>query len=119
MKEIMSGLRKEEMVERFKLCGEIFCQCSELEQESDYMDDFRLEWYEINEQLNIGKMHVNIDEEDDNVLFDGIEFTENMPSVMFVSSNGYSQSIAGIYVSTDTLRRIIKVIEDYLKALKS
>ena len=42
-----------------------------------------------------------------------------MPSVMFVSSNGYSQSIAGIYVSTDTLRRIIKVIDDYLKALKS
>lgn len=110
---------KKEMIERFGLAGEIFCQCAELNEDSDVMDDFKLEWYQIEEETERDEMIIAVDDEDKTVQFDGIEFMDDMPCVMYVTPVGRSVSCPAIYVKTETLRQIIAVIDEYTKAVKS
>jgi hypothetical protein len=113
------GTSKKEMIERFGLIGEIFCLCAELNEDDDTMDDFKIEWYQFEEELEMDEMFIDIDEEDKNVQFDGIEFIDDMPCVMYVTNVGQSMSCSAIYVETETLRRIIAVLEKYSKVMKS
>ena len=110
---------KEEMIERFKLCGEIMCLCASLT-DDDTLEDFCLEWYKIQEQLGLPEdkeLIIDVDQEDSQVSFDCVCFSDDfMPLVEYQAK--YASGVQGIWCNTTALETIKCYIERYCKSLK-
>lgn len=107
---------KEDMLERFKLYGEIYCLLAEIDDDDDTMNYFKLKGWEIEEIL-----------EEDIPLFDiggeqgelyRIEFENEMMMVFFTEEDGMTLGWQIIYYPTDTIHKLKDLLERYVKTLK-
>ena len=91
---------KEDMLERFKLYGEIYCLLADINEDKRGMDGFVLESWELEDMLE--------DEDIDEMLL--VFYTSN--------KNGYTYGRPVIQMPTDTIRRLKELLERYVEALK-
>lgn len=107
---------KEEMLERFRLYGEIYCALAEIEEDDGTMDYFKLEGWEIEELLEEDLPLFDIGEEKGEL--HRIEFENEMMMVFFTEGDGMTHGWQIINYPTDTIRKLKDLLERYVKALK-
>lgn len=110
---------KEDMLERFKLYGEIYCLLADINEDKRSMDGFVLESWELEDMLE--------DEDIDLEFYFGeatgalyeLNFEDEMLLVFYTSyKNGHTYGRPVIQMPTDTIRRLKVLLERYVKALK-
>lgn len=108
---------KEDMLERFRLYGEIYCTLATMP-DNDYMDDMRIEAYQICDELDIDSDELNFDFDDEKGELDHIEIENEMISVWYIGTSSvtcFGCSI--VQVPTETIRKLKSLLERYVKAL--
>ena len=109
---------KEDMLERFRLYGEIYCLLATMP-DSDYMDDVRIEVDEICDTLDIDEDDMVFNFGDESGRLDSIEIEDDMMTVWYYGfSDGYNRGLTIINFPTDTIRSLKELLEKYVKALK-
>lgn len=109
-------ITKKEMLERFKLYGEIYLLLAPV-CEYDDMDDFRIESYEIIDELDI-EDEIFIHDDGEEVLFTGIEFTEDMLNILYTSESRSGITVCPvIHLETESIRKVKSILERYVKAI--
>lgn len=109
---------KEDMLERFRLYGEIYCLLATMPN-SDYMDDVRIEVDEICDTLDIDEDDMVFNFGDESGRLDFIEIEDDMMTVWYYGfSDGYNRGWTIIRFPTDTIRKLKDLLERYVKALK-
>lgn len=109
---------KEDMLERFKLYGEIYCLIASISG-NDYMDNLRIEVDDICDILDIDEDDMVFYFGDESGRLDLIEIEEDMITVWYYGfSDGYNRGLTIINFPTDTIRRLKELLEKYVKALK-
>nr|DAI06756.1 MAG TPA: hydrogenase maturation protein [Bacteriophage sp.] len=106
----------EEMLERFKLYGEIYLLLAPV-YEYDNMDGFRIEIYEIADKLNL-KDEIFFHADGIEVRFIGVEFIEDMINILYINDNEcgiYSHPV--IHLETESIRKVKSILEQYVKAI--
>jgi hypothetical protein len=107
---------KQDMLERFRLYGEIYCLLAEIEEDDGTMDYFKLEGWEIEELLEEDLPLFDIGEEKGELR--RIEFENEMIMVFFTEGDGMTYGWQIINYPTDTIRKLKDLLERYVKALK-
>lgn len=107
---------KEDMLERFRLYGEIYCLLAEIEEDNGTMDYFKLSGWEIEELLEEGLPLFDFGGEKGELY--GIEFEDEMMMVLFTGGDGMTYPWQIINCPTDTIRKLKDLLERYVKALK-
>lgn len=107
---------KQDMLERFKLYGEIYCLLAEIEEDDGTMDYFKLEDWEIEELLEEYLPLFDIGEEKGKLR--RIEFENEMMMVFFTEGDGMTYGWQIINYPTDTIRKLKNLLERYVEALK-
>ena len=107
---------KEDMLERFRLYGEIYCLLAEIEEDDSTMDYFKLKGWEIEELLEEYLPLFDIGEEKGKLR--RIEFENEMMMVFFTEGDGMTYGWQIINYPTDTIRKLKDLLERYVKALK-
>lgn len=107
---------KQDMLERFKLYGEIYCLLAEIEEDDGTMDYFKLEGWEIEELLEEYLPLFDIGEEKGKLR--RIEFENEMMMVFFTEGDGMTYGWQIINYPTDTIRKLKNLLERYVEALK-
>lgn len=111
-------ITKKEMLERFKLYGEIYLLLAPV-CEYDEMDGFRIEIEEISDKL---------DQEDEilfqadgvEVRFMGVEFKEDMLNIIYINDDEcgiYLHPV--IHLETESIRKVKSILEQYVKAISN
>ena len=109
---------KEDMLERFRLYGEIYCLLATMP-DSDYMDDVRIYIDEILDELYIDTDELIFDFGDEKGELESIELENDMITVFFHGlDTGWNRGITIIRFPTDTIRKLKGLLERYVKALK-
>ena len=109
---------KEDMLERFRLYGEIYCLLATMP-DSDYMDDVCIEIDEICDTLDIDEDDMVFNFGDESGRLDFIEIEDDMMTVWYYGfSDGYNRGWTIIHFPTDTIRKLKGLLERYVKALK-
>ena len=109
---------KEDMLERFRLYGEIYCILATMPG-NDYMDDVRIDVDEICDVLDIDEDDMVFNFGDESGRLDFIEIEDDMMIVWYFGfSVGYNRGWTIIQFSTDTIRKLKDLLERYVKALK-
>lgn len=109
---------KEDMLERFKLYGEIYCTLATMPG-NDYMDDVRIEVDEICDVLDIDEDDMVFDFGDESGRLDFLEIEDDMMTVWYYGfSDGYNRGWTIIHFPTDTIRKLKDLLEKYVEALK-
>lgn len=110
---------KEDMLDRFKLYGEIYCLLAEIEEDDYTMDYFKLEGWEIEEMLENEKVNLIFDFGDEKGELYELNFEEDMLMVHYAS---YIDEVIKlnpiIHIPTDTIHKLKDLLERYVKALK-
>lgn len=109
-------ITKKEMLERFKLYGEIYLLLAPV-CEYDDMDGFRIESYEIIDELGLEDA-VTIQADGDEAMFKGIEFTEDMLNIFYCKDNA-EYSLPVIHLETESIRKVRSILEQYVKAINN
>lgn len=107
---------KEDMLERFKLYGEIYCLLAEIEEDDSTMGYFKLNGWEIEELLEEYLPLFDIGEEKGKLR--RIEFENEMMMVFFTEGDGMTYGWQIINYPTDTIRKLKDLLERYVEALK-
>lgn len=109
---------KEDMLERFKLYGEIYCILADIP-DYDYMDDIRIEAYELWEVLEIGVDDLVFEFGEEEGMLESIEVEDDMINIWYDSrETGYRRGWTIIQFPTETIRKLKNIIERYIKAMK-
>lgn len=115
-KKMEIEITKKEILERFKLYGEIYLLLAPV-CEYDYMDDFRIESYEIIDELDL-KDEIFIHDDGKEVLFTGIVFTEDMLNILYTSESRSGITVCPvIHLETESIRKVKSILERYVKAI--
>ncbi|MCR5036093.1 MAG: hypothetical protein K6A73_02080 [Bacteroidales bacterium] len=118
---------KEEMIERFKLMGEIYCTCYELcdgDGPTD-LEGFNIEYdVEICEELERDPdeepLLLTLSDEIHEVPFTDIEFGEPDGQLLIgVKGEKYAYQIPAEMMPSESLRRISDLLKTYAEALKN
>lgn len=107
---------KQDMLERFRLYGEIYCLLAEIEEDDSTMDYFKLEGWEIEEMLEEYLPLFDIGEDKGGLR--RIEFENEMMMVFFTERDGMTYGWQIINYPTDTIRKLKDLLERYVKTLK-
>ncbi len=109
---------KEDMLERFKLYGEIYCTMATMPG-NDYMDDVRIDFEEICDILDIDPKELTFDFGEEAGVLDSIDINDDMMSVWYYGlDSGHGRGWTIIRFPTDTIRKLKDLLERYVKALK-
>lgn len=109
-------ITKKEMLDRFKLYGEIYLLLAPV-CEWDDMDGFRIESYEIIDELDLGD-GILFQADGVEVRFMGVEFTEDMLYILYTIENEcemYADPV--IHLETESIRKVKSILEQYVKAI--
>ena len=107
---------KQDMLERFRLYGEIYCLLAEIEEDDSTMGYFKLDGWEIEELLEEYLPLFDIGEEKGKLR--RIEFENEMMMVFFTEGDGMTYGWQIINYPTDTIRKLKDLLERYVEALK-
>ena len=107
---------KQDMLERFRLYGEIYCLLAEIEEDDSTMGYFKLNGWEIEELLEEYLPLFDIGEEKGKLR--RIEFENEMMMVFFTEGDGMTYGWQIINYPTDTIRKLKDLLERYVEALK-
>lgn len=106
----------EEMLERFKLYREIYLLLPPV-CEYDDMDDFRIERYEIIDELDLEDEIFSLADGDE-VRFKGVEFTEDMLYILYTNEDGFEEyALPVIHLETESIRKVKSILEQYVKEI--
>lgn len=109
---------KQDMLERFRLYGEIYCTLASMPG-NDYMDDIQIEAEELWEMLNLDNNDMVFDFGEENGVLESIEFDDDMISVWYHGlKTGECRGSTIIRFPTKTIRKLNNLLERYVKALK-
>lgn len=109
---------KEDMLERFRLYGEIYCTLATMPG-NDYMCDIRIDVDEICEVLDIDEDDMVFNFGDESGRLDFIEIEDGMMTVWYYGfSDGCNRGWTIIRFPTNTIRKLNDLLERYVKALK-
>lgn len=109
---------KQDMLERFRLYGEIYCTLATMPG-NDYMDDVRIEVDEICDVLDIDEDDMVFNFGDESGRLDFIKIEDDMMTVWYYGlDTGYNRGWTIIRFPTDTIRKLKDLLERYVKALK-
>lgn len=108
----------EDMLERFKLYGEIYCILADIP-DYDYMDDIRIEANELCEVLEIEEDDLVFEFGEEEGMLESIEVEDDMINIWYIGwETGYRRGWTIIQFPTETISKIKNIIERYIKALK-
>lgn len=107
---------KQDMLERFRLYGEIYCLLAEIEEDDSTMGYFKLNGWEIEELLEEYLPLFDIGEEKGKLR--RIEFENEMMMAFFTEGDGMTYGWQIINYPTDTIRKLKDLLERYVEALK-
>lgn len=106
----------EEMLERFKLYGEIYLLLAPV-YEYDNMDGFRIESYEIIDELDL-EDEIFFQADGVEVRFKGVEFTEDMLYILYTNKDECEEYLHPvIHLETESIRKVKSILEQYVKAI--
>lgn len=109
MKTKEEKAKHDEMMERFRLYGEIFLLCLELVKgDSDNLLDFRLEEWEF-EECDIDYQFMIKTDDDVEMAFRSIEFIDGM---LWIGRGG-NESVCFFDVMSESLKDVLKVLTEY------
>lgn len=109
---------KQDMLERFRLYGEIYCTLATMPG-NDYIDDVRIDFEEICDILDIDPKELTFDFGEEKGVLDSIDIEYDMMSVWYYGlDTGYGRGCTIIHFPTDTIRKLKDLLERYVKALK-
>lgn len=108
---------KEQMIERFRLYGEIYCMMCEAFDEDDTMDYIKITASEIQEMLEDEDVDLIMDFDGETGELHEINFENEMMMVWYIGDEGCC-GWQIIKYSTETIRKIMGIIERYIKAMK-
>lgn len=110
---------KEDMLERFKLYGEIYCLLADINEDKRSMDGFVLESWELEDMLEDEDIDLEFDFGEATGELYELNFEEEMLIVFYSSyDDGYTKGRSVIQIPTDTIRKLKNLLERYVKALK-
>lgn len=110
---------KEDMLERFRLYGEIYCLLADINEDKRSMDGFVLESWELEDMLEDEDIDLEFDFGEATGALYELNFEDEMLLVFYTSyKNGYTCGRPVIQMPTDTIRRLKDLLERYVKALK-
>ena len=112
------AITKKEMLERFKLYGEIYLLLAPI-CEYDDMDGFRIESYEIIDELDL-EDGIFFYTDGVEVRFMGVEFTEDMLYILYTNEDEceeYAHPV--IHLETESIRKVKSILEQYVKAISN
>lgn len=111
-------ITKKEMLDRFKLYGEIYLLLAPV-CEWDDMDGFRIESYEIVDELDL-EDEILFQADGVEVRFMGVEFTEEMLYILYTNKDGWEEySLPVIHLETESIRKVKSILEQYVKAISN
>lgn len=108
---------KEELIERFRLYGEIYCMMDEAFDEDGTMDYVKITASEIKEMLEDEDVDLIMDFDGETGELHEINFENEMMMVWYLGDEGCC-GWQIIQYSTDTIRKLKDLLERYVKALK-
>lgn len=108
---------KEQMIERFRLYGEIYCMLDEAFDEDGTMDYVKITASEIKEMLEDEEVNLVMDFEGEIGELYEISFENEMVMIWYLGGEGCS-GWQIIKYSTETIRKLKDLLERYVKALK-
>lgn len=109
---------KQNMLERFRLYGEIYCTLATMPG-NDYMCDIRIDVDEICDVLDIDEDDMVFDFGDESGRLDYIEIEDDMINIWYDSwETGYRRGWTIIRFPTETIRKLKDLLERYVKAFK-
>lgn len=108
---------KEQMIERFRLYGEIYCMMCEAFDEDDTMDYIKITASEIQEMLEDEDVELIMDFEGEVGELCEISFENEMMMVWYLGDEG-CMGWQIIQYNIKTISKIKNVIERYIKAMK-
>ena len=109
---------KEDMLERFRLYGEIYCMLADINDDGRGMDGFVLEFWELEDVLE-EDINLDLDFGEETGAFYELNFEEEMLIVFYSSyDDGYTKGRSVIQIPTDTIRKLKNLLERYVKVLK-
>lgn len=108
----------EEMLERFKLYGEIYLLLAPV-CEWDDIDGFRIESYDIYDALDLEDM-IFFQADGEEVRFMGIEFADDMLNILYVKECDLGEYVHSvIHLETESIRKVKSILEQYVKAISN
>lgn len=107
----MKTEEKKEMLDRFRLYGEIFLATMEVVKDVNALDDFHIEEWEL-EELDIDCDFIIETDEGETGMFREIEFTDGMLWVGY----GSNTSVCFFATKSESLQKVADVITKYLEA---
>lgn len=111
-------ITKKEMLERFKLYGEIYLLLAPV-CEYDDMDGFRIESYEIVDELDL-EDEIFFQADGVEVRFKGVEFTEDMLYILYTNEDECEEYLHPvIHLETESIRKVKSILEQYVKAISN
>lgn len=120
---------KEEILERFRICGEIFILCWEIADEDcrfDFDEDTKIEYDDICSELSDedapDDLFINIgDGRKEKCYFDGISYENGVLMINFLEDIGEGRlahcGMPAKYVPSETLRQVLALLEKYAKEI--
>lgn len=109
-------ITKKEMLERFKLYGEIYLLLAPV-CEYDEMDGFRIEIEEISDELDL-EDEIFFQADGVEVRFKGVEFNEDMLYILYTNEDECEEYLHPvIHLETESIRRVKSILERYVKAI--
>lgn len=110
---------KQDMLERFRLYGEIYCLLADINEDKRSMDGFVLESWELEDMLEDEDIDLEFDFGEETGTLYELNFEDEMLLVFYTSyKNGYTCGRSVIQMPTDTIRRLKDLLERYVEALK-
>lgn len=107
---------KEEMLERFKLYGEIYMFLAPLREE-DYMDGFSIDSYDIVSTLDL-EDEIFIQKNGEEIWFRGIEFEDEMLNILYTDEIYSKESVCPVIdLESESIREVKSILEQYVKAI--
>lgn len=111
---------KEDMLERFRIFGEMFCACYEL-CDGDYptdIEDFQIDYDDMCETLGLdpdAALMIEMTDEPKEVQFTGIEVSDHDMVMICFYNERYHASMPAIHTPVYTLKRINELLQRYHK----
>lgn len=109
---------REEMVERFRLCGELTCTLYELYDDEDDYDMAAIDWDDIRDVLELDddeEMEIVIQGEKSPCKFTGVSMDDGKLYLCIVDSNNSHCNVPYIDASSRDLKRVNDLVMRYAR----
>ena len=112
---------REEIVERFRLCGELTCTLYELYDDEEDYAMAEISWDDIRDMLELDddeEMEIAIQGEESPCLFAGVSMDDGKLYLQVVDSNGHFCLVPYIDASSRELKRVNDLMMRYVREIK-